>query len=208
MDLEHAYGQIKLLEEASKHCNFSKTWGNMNGYHTFKKGFYGLYDIPTKFDEKIDGTLNYQTPVWLDDLLIVTRGSKEKHRVKLFTIHEQLPEAGYRAILKKSEFFLKKTTWLGHEMSKHWMKPTRKSSKTILQLRSPASSEELESFLRAIHYIAKLLPKLSEKPTRSNYFGRNRNWNRPKVKKRTLTTLRNLWQKNHSLHSLLQTEKT
>ena len=50
-----------------------------------KKGFYGLSDIPTTFQEKIDRTLNYQTTVWLCDKRIVTRRHQEKHREKLIT---------------------------------------------------------------------------------------------------------------------------
>ena len=46
----------------------------MNGYQIFKKGFHGLSDIRTK---KIDRTLNYQTTVWLDDIVIVKSGIKK-----------------------------------------------------------------------------------------------------------------------------------
>ena len=48
----------------------------MNGYSRFEKGFYGLSDIPAIFHEKIDRTLNYETPVWLDDTRVVTKGGQ------------------------------------------------------------------------------------------------------------------------------------
>ena len=48
-DLEYAYGQLTLSEETSKHCNFAKTGGNMNGYYRFRKRFHGLSDVPTIF---------------------------------------------------------------------------------------------------------------------------------------------------------------
>ena len=32
VDLEYAYGKLKLSKKKSKHCNFAKTGGNMNGY--------------------------------------------------------------------------------------------------------------------------------------------------------------------------------
>ena len=44
----------------------------MNGHYRFKKELYGLSDIPTLFQKKIDRTLNYQEPVWLDDIIVVT----------------------------------------------------------------------------------------------------------------------------------------
>ena len=41
----------------------------------------------------------------MDDLIVVTRGDRT----------EKLQDAGYRASERKSEFFLNKTKWLGHE---------------------------------------------------------------------------------------------
>ena len=52
---------------------------------------------PDNIPRKIDRTLNYQISVWLDDIIIVTRGDKEKHREKLFTMLEKLLEARYGA---------------------------------------------------------------------------------------------------------------
>ena len=52
IDLDYAYGQMKLAPETSKHCNFAVTGENMNGYYQFLKGFYGPADIPTIFQEK------------------------------------------------------------------------------------------------------------------------------------------------------------
>ena len=54
VDLDYAYGQMKLAPETSKHCNFAMTGEKINGYYRFLKGFYGPADIPTIFQEKID----------------------------------------------------------------------------------------------------------------------------------------------------------
>ena len=85
IDPKYAYGHLKSSGETSKHCYFAKTGGNVNWYWTFKKRFYGLCDIPIIFHEKIDSTRNYQTTVWLVELLIVTKGDK-KHREFFFRI--------------------------------------------------------------------------------------------------------------------------
>ena len=75
IDLDYAYGQTKLSEETSRQCVFALTGGKFSGYYRFKKGFYGLADIPTIFQEKIDRTLEYCTPACLDDIIVVTRGN-------------------------------------------------------------------------------------------------------------------------------------
>ena len=90
-----------------------------------KKRFYGLADIPTIFQEKIDRTLEYSTPAWLDDIIVVTRGSRKEHEKKLFEILKKLENAGYRASERKSEFFLNKTKWLGHEIDEMGIKPNK-----------------------------------------------------------------------------------
>ena len=56
IDLEYAFGQIKLHPETRKHCNIEINGGEATGYYQFKKGFYGLSDMPTIFQEKIDKT--------------------------------------------------------------------------------------------------------------------------------------------------------
>ena len=49
IDLDYAYGQAKLSKEESKHCMFSIIGGDFTGHYRYKKGFYGLSDIPTVF---------------------------------------------------------------------------------------------------------------------------------------------------------------
>ena len=71
IDLDYAYGQMKLALETSKPCNFAMTGEKINGYYRILKKFYGPADIPTIFQNKIDRTLGHQTPVWLDDIMIV-----------------------------------------------------------------------------------------------------------------------------------------
>ena len=73
IDLEYACSKLKLSKEACRHCSFVITGRNMNKYDRFKKRFYGLSDIPIIFQEKMDRTLNYQTPEWLHDITLVQK---------------------------------------------------------------------------------------------------------------------------------------
>ena len=166
IDLDYAYGQMKLSEETSRQCVFALTGENFSGCYRYKKGFYGFADIPTIFQQKIDRTLEYCTPAWLDDIIIVTRGSKQDHEKKLFDFLDKLEKAGYRASKKKSEFFLKETKWLGHEINENGIKPNDEEVEAILKLKPPENTKDLKSFLGAIQFMAKFLPKLSEQTDR------------------------------------------
>ena len=86
-------------------------------------------DIPTIFQEKIDRTLSHQTPVWLDDIIIVTRGTKEEHTRKLYSVLSKLENEGYRASKKKSKFYQKETVWLGHTISQDGIRPNKKNGR-------------------------------------------------------------------------------
>ena len=81
LDLDYAYGQIKLKieREHKKSMYFHRYRQRIYGILPFLERFYGLADIPTFFQERIDRTLEFKHPAWLDDIIIVTKGTIEKH---------------------------------------------------------------------------------------------------------------------------------
>ena len=105
IDLKYAFGQIRLHIDTAKHCVIAIVGGKVTGHYRFNKGFYGLADMPVIFQEKLDKTLNYKTPVWQDDIIVVTRGSECEHSEEVAEILSILEENGSRASLEKSKFF-------------------------------------------------------------------------------------------------------
>ena len=90
-------------------------------------------------------------------------GSKQDHEKKLLDVLNKLEKAGYRAGKKKFEFFMNETKWLGHEINKNGIKPNEEKVEAILKLKALENTKDLKSFLGAIQYLAKFLPKLSER---------------------------------------------
>ena len=123
IDLDYAYGQAKPSKEAAKHCVFSIIGGDFTGHYRFKKGFYGLSDIPTVFQEHIDAVLDFKTPLWLDDIICVTNGNIEDHKKEVREVLTKLQNARYRASEKKTDLFKKKLTWLGYYNNQNGVKP-------------------------------------------------------------------------------------
>ena len=105
IDLDYDYGQAKLSKKAVKHCKFSIIGRDFTGHCRFKKGFYGLSDIPTVFREHINTVLEFKTPVLLDDIICVTNGSIEDHEKEVREVLTKLQNAGYRASERKTELF-------------------------------------------------------------------------------------------------------
>ena len=107
---------MKLSDETSRQCVFGITGGKFSGYYRFKKGLYCQTGILTTF-KKIDQTLGYSASAWLDDILLIPRGSKQEQEEKLFDIVNKLEKTGYWASKRKSEFFMNRTKWLGHQIN-------------------------------------------------------------------------------------------
>ena len=108
IDLGYCHGQLRLAPKTSKHYNFAITGESMIGYYRFLKGFYGPADIQIIFQEKLD-SLGHQTPVWLDDIIIVTPGTKEEHTRTLYSVLSIRENEGYRANKKNRNFTEKET---------------------------------------------------------------------------------------------------
>ena len=95
LDFAYAYGQIKLNEKTRNLCIFTVTDGEFTVYYRFLKGFYGLTDIPTIFQERIDKTLEYKHPAWLDDTIKITKGDVKKHEAEVRETMKKLENARY-----------------------------------------------------------------------------------------------------------------
>ena len=69
-DVDDAYGQVKLSEETSRQCVFAITEGKFSGYYRFKKGIYGLADIPCCLIKSNRSNKQYSARLtrWLDRL--------------------------------------------------------------------------------------------------------------------------------------------
>ena len=160
-DLDYAYGQLLLSREARNLCISAITGGNFTGYYRFLKGFYGLADIPTIFQEKIDQTLEYKHTAWLDDIIVVTRGSKEQHKKELVDVLTRLENAGYKLSESKSELFKTEIEWIGHKIDQSGIRPLKDKLSAIKNLKEPNNEKELRSFLGAIQYMSKYIDNLS-----------------------------------------------
>ena len=109
LDFDYAYGQLRLDEQTRNLCIFTVTGGDFTGYYRILKGFYGLADIPTIFQERQNTRI--QTPR-------LVGGSAEKHEAEIKETMKKLEEAGYRLNPKKCDFFRKEAEWIGQNRPK------------------------------------------------------------------------------------------
>ena len=111
----------------------------MNGTYRFQTGFYGLTDMPAEFQKAMDYTLIClkNTYCFLDDILIVSKGSLEEHKSYVMNCLKRLDDENTRIILHKCHFGQLEVDWLGYHISQSGISPLEGKTAAILTLEAP-----------------------------------------------------------------------
>ena len=148
IDLKYAYSQLKLHPDTSRHCNFNIICGDSTGTYRFKTGFYGLTDMPAEFQKAMDYTFVGLTKTYcfLDDIIVVSRGSKESHIKYFYKSLQKLDAHNLRINLSKCHFAKHQINWLGFTFSKNGVKPIESITAAIAEIKAPKTLKQLRSF--------------------------------------------------------------
>ena len=93
--------------------------------------------MPAKFQKASNLTNCTNTYAYLDDLLIVTKGSVELHSRKLPAVLTKLDEENLAIPLEKSNLANKQIEWLGYNINREETKPLIKKTEAIEKLSPP-----------------------------------------------------------------------
>ena len=124
----------------------------------------GIAGSPDIFQEKMSdlmATLKF-IQTYLDDLLIITKGSLEDHLEKLSMVLTRLQDAGLKINADKSNFCTIETEYLGYILTRDGIKPQSNKVQAILALAPPKNVKELRSFLGMVQYYRDLWARRSE----------------------------------------------
>ena len=148
----------------ANHCNFNIISGDMTGTDRFQTGFYGLTNMPAEFQKAMDYTLISlkNTYCFLDDILIVSKGSLEEHKCFVMNCLKRLEDEYLRINLPKCHFGKLEIDWLGHHISQSAISPLESKKSSNLALEAPKTLNNLRSFLGSVHYIGIFIPNLAQ----------------------------------------------
>ncbi len=149
IDLQYAFGQISLHRETAKHRVAAIVGRKATGHYRFKKGFYGLADMPVVFQSKKS--------------LVVTRGSPEEHASELANVSHRLEQHGYRASAEKSKSFQTEVEWCSYQINESGVRPKTTRTEAVTKIEAPKTVKEVRSFLGSLQYLAKFIANLSAK---------------------------------------------
>ncbi len=126
-------------------------------------GFAGQSDIFQVEMGNLMATLEYER-VYIDDLLVITKGSLDDHLDKLEQVFIRLRDAGLKVNVNKSIFCAQETEFLGlgYILIRRGIKPQPKKVQAILSLNPTNNVKELQQFLGMVQYYRDMWVKGSE----------------------------------------------
>ena len=161
---KYAYSHKNLDTNTANHCNTNIISGDMPGTYKFQTRFQGLTDMPSEFQKATDYTLIglKNTYCFLDDFLIVSKGSLEEHKCYVTNCVKRLDDENLRINLPKCHFAKLEIDWLGHHISQSGISHLESKTAAILAPEAPETLKKLRSFLGSVHYIGKFIPNLAQ----------------------------------------------
>ena len=160
LDLNMGYYTIRLDPEASEICTIIFPWGKYS-YKRLPMGFGGSADIFQAQMMDLMASLEY-VRAYIDDLLIITRGTLDDHIEKIKIVLARLRDAGLKVNAAKSFFCTHEIEYLGYILTREGIKPQNKKVQAILALNPPNSVKELRHFLGMVQYYRDMWVKRSE----------------------------------------------
>ena len=159
--MTYAYGQIPLHLLTAKHCNFQIIGGESTGTYRFVTGFYGLTVMPTEFQKVMDLLLAKfrEVFVFIDDILIVTKGNKAEHLNKVREILKVLDEAELQLKAGKCKFAKQEIEWLGFKLTNSGISPINSKVQGITEKLRPTNLKKTKIVLRRSESIQQICPR-------------------------------------------------
>ena len=150
LDLNMGYYHIELCPDSKKLCTLIFPFGK----YEMQRLPMGLCNSPDIFQEKMselmDGLEFVRT--YIDDLLVLTKGSFEDHLEKLERVLIRLEKAGLRVNGNKSFFARSELEYLGYWITRDGIKPLPAKVAAIMKIAEPKNRKELRSFIGIVNY--------------------------------------------------------
>ncbi|KAE9118896.1 hypothetical protein PF005_g8922 [Phytophthora fragariae] len=132
------------------------------GLVRFRRMPFGLSNAPVTFQRLMNGVLRGLTwtscLVYLDDIIIFSKGGIGEHVVKLASVLERLSTAGLTLKLKKCVFATKAMEYLGHMPSADSVQPLDRLVTAVTEFARPSNPDEVRRFVHLAGYYRRFIP--------------------------------------------------
>ena len=162
---------MEMDEEAQELCIYSTE----DGFHKPPRLPFGIKTAPAIFQSYIDKLLAGipSVAIVVDDIC-VTGATPADHFRNLENVLHRLEEAGMKLNSGKCKFYQAEVKYLGRIINKDGVRMDPSAVDAILNMPSPSSRHELQSFLGYLSYVRRHVPGLSHvTPTLSSLLKKN-----------------------------------
>ncbi|KAE8989378.1 hypothetical protein PF011_g18796 [Phytophthora fragariae] len=137
------------------------------GLFQFRRMPFGICNAPSTFQRLMDCVLRGLTSVcclvYLDDVIIFTKGTVVQHVVELAVVLERLAEAGLSLKSSKCTFATTKMEYLGHELTTAGIQPTNRLIKAIVDFPRPTDEAQVRRFVALAGYYRRFVPEFGSR---------------------------------------------
>ncbi len=150
LDLNMGYYHIELSARTKQMCTIVFPFGKFE----YQRLPMGLCNSPDIFQEKMSDLMRDLEFVraYLDDLLVITKGSYEDHLQKLDEVLGRLKAAGLKVNCNKSFFARSELEYLGYWITRDGIQPVAKKVEAIQRIAEPKNRCELCRFIGVVNY--------------------------------------------------------
>jgi len=150
LDLNMGYYHIRLDAASKKLCTLVFPWGK----YEMQCLPMGLCNSPDIFQEKMSELMDGLEYVraYIDDLLIISKGTYEDHLADVNTVLQRLKDAGLKVNANKSTFAQAELEYLGYWITRDGIQPQPKKVQAMLNIAPPKNKSELRSFIGMVNY--------------------------------------------------------
>ncbi|GMF97402.1 unnamed protein product [Aspergillus oryzae] len=151
LDITDIYHRLRIVEGEEWKTAFRIKYG----HYEYLVMPFGLTNAPASFQRFINEALGEILDVfviaYLDDILIFLHNLKE-HVQHVQAVLEKLQKAEVRLKLKKCEFHVQETEFLGYWISTEGIQAEEGKVKAIQEWPEPTNLKELQQFIRLLNY--------------------------------------------------------
>jgi RNase H-like domain found in reverse transcriptase/Reverse transcriptase (RNA-dependent DNA polymerase) len=150
LDLNMGYYHIALSPQARHLCTIVLPFGK----YEYQRLPMGLCNSPNIFQEKMSKLMAGLEFVqaYIDDLLVITKGSYQEHLNKLEVVFNRLQDAGLKVNANKSFFARDSVEYLGYTLSREGIMPQSTKVEAIQHIAEPKNKRDLRRFIGLVNY--------------------------------------------------------
>ena len=151
LDLNMGYYNIRLDPNSASLCTLVLPWGK----YKYLRLPMGIKNSPDIFQQKISDLMEGLEDfirAYLDDILIITKGTYEDHLKKVAEVLKRLQAAGLQVNLPKSKIAVQELEYLGYWLTPRGIRPMSNKVEAIKNLMPPKTVKQVRSFLGMVNY--------------------------------------------------------